>query len=247
MKNIIVIKIGGIATENLNSEFIEQIVKWHEQNKQMIIVHGGGLVISQTLQEHNHTTHKINGIRITSKEDLPLIYHALVDKVGKHLIHQLKTTNLNIVQCTDILKDLVKAQFLNKDLYGYVGKVKEINIDILKTITSHNAIPVLASLGVNDKDEWLNINADYLATSLAITLKAEQLILMTDVPRVIENNSVIDTLTIQQAKDKIRDNIITGGMIPKVESAIHTVQSGVARVMINNNLKSGTIIRGDIK
>ena len=75
-------KIGGIATENLNSEFIEQIVKWHEQNKQMIIVHGGGLVISQTLQEHNHTTHKINGIRITPKEDLPLIYHALVEEAN---------------------------------------------------------------------------------------------------------------------------------------------------------------------
>ena len=88
-------------------------------------------------------------------------------------------------------KRLSQSPFLNKDLYGYVGKVKEINIDILKTITSHNAIPVLASLGVNDNDEWLNINADYLATSLAITLKAKQLILMTDVPGVIENNSVI--------------------------------------------------------
>ena len=79
----------------MNSEFIEQIVKWHEQNKQMIIVHGGGLVISQTLQEHNHTTHKINGIRITPKEDLPLIYHALVDKVGKHLYPQ----NNHLSQC----------------------------------------------------------------------------------------------------------------------------------------------------
>ncbi|MCC3754689.1 acetylglutamate kinase [Staphylococcus capitis] len=247
MNNVIVVKIGGIATENLNSKFLNQIVKWRKSNKQIIIVHGGGLKINQTLQDHNHTTHKINGIRITNKEDLPLIYHALVNKVGKHLINQLKTTNLHIIQPTDILKDIVKTEFLNKEMYGYVGKVKEINVNLLKTVSSNNAIPVLASLGVNDNNEWLNINADYLATSLAQTLKAEQLILITDVPGVIEDKCVVQSLTIQQAEDKIRNKIITGGMIPKVKSAIITIQSGVERVMIGNNLQTGTIIRGDIK
>ncbi|MGZ9466292.1 acetylglutamate kinase [Staphylococcus epidermidis] len=245
MKNIIVIKLGGIAIENLNDAFIQQIKAWHLENKKIIIVHGGGQVISDLLTKNNHSTIKIEGMRVTSKNDLPIIYDALINIVGHQLLVRLKESNLEFFQFKEKIKELVSAEFLNKNIYGYVGKVKEINTMLLENILSRDIIPIITSLGVNEQGEYLNVNADHLATAIAKKLKVEKLVYMTDVPGVIEKDKTLATLTIKEAKTKIENKIITGGMIPKIESAIQTVESGVESILIANNLQKGTIIRGD--
>ena len=236
MKNIIVIKLGGIAIENLNDAFIQQINAWHLENKKIIIVHGGGQVISNLLTKNNHSTIKIDGMRVTAKNDLPIIYDALINIVGHQLLERLKESNLEFFQFKEKIKELVSAEFLNKNIYGYVGKVKEINTMLLEKMLSRDIIPIITSLGVNEQGEYLNVNADHLATAIAKKLKVEKLVYMTDVPGVI---------TINEAKTKIENKIITGGMIPKIESAIQTLESGVESILIANNLQKGTIIRGD--
>lgn len=245
MKNIIVIKLGGIAIENLNDAFIQQIKAWHLENKKIIIVHGGGQVISDLLTKNNHSTIKIDGMRVTAKNDLPIIYDALINIVGHQLLVRLKESNLEFFQFKEKIKELVSAEFLNKNIYGYVGKVKEINTMLLENILSRDIIPIITSLGVNEQGEYLNVNADHLATAIAKKLKVEKLVYMTDVPGVIEKDKTLATLTIKEAKTKIENKIITGGMIPKIESAIQTVESGVESILITNNLQKGTIIRGD--
>lgn len=245
MKNIIVIKLGGIAIENLNDAFIQQIKAWHLENKKIIIVHGGGQVISDLLTKNNHSTIKIDGMRVTAKNDLPIIYDALINIVGHQLLVRLKESNLEFFQFKEKIKELVSAEFLNKNIYGYVGKVKEINTMLLENILSRDIIPIITSLGVIEQGEYLNVNADHLATAIAKKLKVEKLVYMTDVPGVIEKDKTLATLTIKEAKTKIENKIITGGMIPKIESAIQTVESGVESILIANNLQKGTIIRGD--
>ncbi|RST41975.1 acetylglutamate kinase [Staphylococcus epidermidis] len=245
MKNIIVIKLGGIAIENLNDAFIQQINAWHLENKKIIIVHGGGQVISNLLTKNNHSTIKIDGMRVTAKNDLPIIYDALINIVGHQLLERLKESNLEFFQFKEKIKELVSAEFLNKNIYGYVGKVKEINTMLLEKMLSHDIIPIITSLGVNEQGEYLNVNADHLATAIAKKLKVEKLVYMTDVPGVIEKDKTLATLTINEAKTKIENKIITGGMIPKIESAIQTLESGVESILIANNLQKGTIIRGD--
>lgn len=245
MKNIIVIKLGGIAIENLNDAFIQQIKAWHLENKKIIIVHGGGQVISDLLTKNNHSTIKIYGMRVTAKNDLPIIYDALINIVGHQLLERLKESNLEFFQFKEKIKELVSAEFLNKNIYGYVGKVKEINTMLLENILSRDIIPIITSLGVNEQGEYLNVNADHLATAIAKKLKVEKLVYMTDVPGVIEKDKTLATLTIKEAKTKIENKIITGGMIPKIESAIQTLESGVESILIANNLQKGTIIRGD--
>ncbi|MCD8922718.1 acetylglutamate kinase [Staphylococcus epidermidis] len=245
MKNIIVIKLGGIAIENLNDAFIQQIKAWHLENKKIIIVHGGGQVISDLLTKNNHSTIKIDGMRVTAKNDLPIIYDALINIVGHQLLVRLKESNLEFFQFKEKIKELVSAEFLNKNIYGYVGKVKEINTMLLENIISRDIIPIITSLGVNEQGEYLNVNADHLATAIAKKLKVEKLVYMTDVPGVIEKDKTLATLTIKEAKTKIENKIITGGMIPKIESAIQTVESVVKSILIANNLQKGTIIRGD--
>lgn len=245
MKNIIVIKLGGIAIENLNDEFIQQINAWHLENKKIIIVHGGGQVISNLLTKNNHSTIKIDGMRVTAKNDLPIIYDALINIVGHQLLERLKESNLEFFQFKEKIKELVSAEFLNKNIYGYVGKVKEINTMLLEKMLSRDIIPIITSLGVNEQGEYLNVNADHLATAIAKRLKVEKLVYMTDVPGVIEKDKTLATLTSKEAKTKIENKIITGGMIPKIESAIQTLESGVESILIANNLQKGTIIRGD--
>ena len=245
MKNIIVIKLGGIAIENLNDAFIQQIKAWHLENKKIIIVHGGGQVISDLLTKNNHSTIKIYGMRVTAKNDLPIIYDALINIVGHQLLERLKESNLEFFQFKEKIKELVSAEFLNKNIYGYVGKVKEINTMLLEKMLSRDIIPIITSLGVNEQGEYLNVNADHLATAIAKKLKVEKLVYMTDVPGVIEKDKTLATLTINEAKTKIENKIITGGMIPKIESAIQTLESGVESILIANNLQKGTIIRGD--
>lgn len=108
---------------------------------------------------------------------------------------------------------------------------------LLEKMLSRDIIPIITSLGVNEQGEYLNVNADHLATAIAKKLKVEKLVYMTDVPGVIEKDKTLATLTINEAKTKIENKIITGGMIPKIESAIQTLESGVESILIANNLQ----------
>lgn len=239
----IVIKIGGVASKQLTPEILTKLSEWQQAGQKIIIVHGGGFAINQLMEEHDIPIHKVNGLRVTGQSDMALIKEALVDIVGKNLAGQLTNAGLPAYQVIDELSDLVRADFLNQEVYGFVGEVKNITNQTLVTLLSQGKLPLIPSLGYSEQGDLLNINADYLARAVAISLGAKKLILMTDVKGVLENGRVLNHLNIVDVQKKIDSGVITGGMIPKIQSAVQTVESGVEQVIIGDNLTDGTIIK----
>ena len=239
----IVIKIGGVASKQLTSEILAKLSEWQQAGQKIIIVHGGGFAINQIMEEHDIPIHKVNGLRMTSQSDMGLIKEALVDIVGKNLADQLTTAGLSAYQVIDELPDLVHADFLDQETYGFVGEVKNITNQTLVALLSQGKIPLIPSLCYSEQGDLLNINADYLARAVAISLGAKKLILMTDVKGVLENDQVLEHLNFVDVHKKIDSGVITGGMIPKIQSAVQTVQAGVGQVIIGDNLTDGTIIK----
>ena len=239
----IVIKIGGVASKQLTPEILAKLSEWHQTGQKIVIVHGGGFAINQLMEAHHIPIHKVNGLRVTGQSDMALIKEALVDIVGKNLAGELTTAGLPAYQLVDELSDLVHADFLNQEVYGFVGEVKNITNQTLVALLAQGKIPLIPSLGYSEQGDLLNINADYLARAVAISLGAKKLILMTDVKGILENGRVLNHLNIVDVQKKIDSGVITGGMIPKIQSAVQTVQAGVEQVVIGDNLTDGTIIK----
>ena len=214
----IVIKIGGVASKQLTPEILTKLSEWQQAGQKVVIVHGGGFAINQLMEENHIPIHKVNGLRVTSQSDMALIKEALVD-VGKNLAGELTTAGLPAYQLVDELPDLVHADFLDQETYGFVGEVKNITNQTLVTLLSQGKIPLIPSLGYSEQGDLLNINADYLARAVAISLGAKKLILMTDVKGVLENRQVLEHLNLVDIQEKIDSGVITGGMIPKIQSA----------------------------
>ncbi|EMC54211.1 acetylglutamate kinase [Streptococcus mutans] len=245
MKDIIVIKIGGVASQQLSGDFFSQIKNWQDAGKQLVIVHGGGFAINKLMEENQVPVKKINGLRVTSKDDMVLVSHALLDLVGKNLQEKLRQAGVSCQQLKSDIKHVVAADYLDKDTYGYVGDVTHINKRVIEEFLENRQIPIIASLGYSKEGDMLNINADYLATAVAVALAADKLILMTDVKGVLENGAVLEKITSHQVQEKIDTAVITAGMIPKIESAAKTVAAGVGQVLIGDNLLTGTLITAD--
>ena len=239
----IVIKIGGVASKQLTPEILAKLSEWQQAGQKIVIVHGGGFAINQLMEENHIPIHKVNGLRVTGRSDMALIKEALVDIVGKNLADELTTAGLPAYQLVDELSDLVHADFLDQETYGFVGELKNITNQTLVSLLSQGKLPLIPSLGYSEQGDFLNINADYLARAVAISLGAKKLILLTDVKGVLENGQVLEQLNFVDVQKKIDSGVITGGMIPKIQSAVQTVQAGVERVIIGDNLTDGTIIK----
>ena len=239
----IVIKIGGVASKQLTPEILTKLSEWQQAGQKIVIVHGGGFAINQLMEENHIPIHKVNGLRVTGQSDMALIKEALVDIVGKNLADELTTAGLPAYQLVDELSDLVHADFLDQETYGFVGEVKNITNQTLVSLLSQGKLPLIPSLGYSEQGALLNINADYLARAVAISLGAKKLILMTDVKGVLENGQVLEQLNFVDVQKKIDSGVVTGGMIPKIQSAVQTVQAGVEQVIIGDNLTDGTIIK----
>ena len=237
----IVIKIGGVASKQLTPEILAKLSEWQQAGQKIVIVHGGGFAINQLMEENHIPIHKVNGLRVTGQSDMALIKEALVDMVGK--AGELTTAGLPAYQLVDELSDLVHADFLDQETYGFVGEVKNITNQTLVSLLSQGKLPLIPSLGYSEQGDLLNINADYLARAVAISLGAKKLILLTDVKGVLENGQVLEQLNFVDVQKKIDSGVITGGMIPKIQSAVQTVQAGVEQVIIGDNLTDGTIIK----
>ena len=132
----IVIKIGGVASKQLTPEILTKLSEWQQAGQKVVIVHGGGFAINQLMEENHIPIHKVNGLRVTSQSDMTLIKKALVDIVGKNLASQLTQVSLPDYQVIDELPDLVHADFLDQETYGFVGEVKNITNQTLVALLS---------------------------------------------------------------------------------------------------------------
>lgn len=237
---IIVIKYGGNAmiSDELKKTVINDIILMKCVGIQPVVVHGGGPAISNLLKKLDHKSEFINGLRYTDDVTMDVVQMVLGGKVNKDLVSLIEKFGGKALGLCGMDGSLIKAKKLKSDVdLGYVGEITNVNTDILKTAMNSGYIPVVGSVALGeDNNKPYNINADTCASKIASALKAEELILLTDVPGVMKDpndpSSLVSSLRLHQVPKLCQDGIIKGGMIPKIDCCVEAVRMGVERSII---------------
>ncbi len=245
---IFVIKYGGHAmvNEKLKESFARNVVLMKYIGINPVIIHGGGPQIGELLNKIGKESKFIEGMRVTDEETMDIVEMVLAGKVNKEIVKNInliggKAVGLSGKDGKLIIAEklLVYKNFDNKppeiiDI-GKVGKVKKINPEVIKLLLQGETIPVIAPVGVDEEGITYNINADLVAGEIAIALQAEKLIMMTDVEGVLDKNGkLISSINVNNVTNLIKNGIISGGMIPKVEFCKKAVEHGVKKAHIVN-------------
>ena len=238
----IVIKCGGsvLIDPNLFNLFISDIIIMKKLGLTPTIVHGGGKRINIKLKELNIESTFIKGLRVTNKDTIKVVENVLVD-FNKEIVNALKDKSCDAKSITTKEYNIITVKSERNEL-GFVGEPTEIKVNILNEIIQAKEIPVIAPIGLKDNQAF-NINADTAAGAIAKKLKSRRLLLMTDIEGVIDNNNkLISEITPDLAKKMINEEIIKGGMIPKINTCIDAVNNGVRGVVIIDGRKPHSIL-----
>ena len=238
----IVIKCGGsvLIDPNLFNLFISDIVVMKKLGLTPTIVHGGGKRINIKLKELNIESTFIKGLRVTNKDTIKVVENVLVD-FNKEIVNALKDKSCDAKSITTKEYNIITVKSERNEL-GFVGEPTEIKVNVLNEIIQAKEIPVIAPIGLKD-NQTFNINADTAAGAIAKKLKSRRLLLMTDIEGVIDNNNkLISEITPDLAKKMINEEIIKGGMIPKINTCIDAVNNGVRGVVIIDGRKPHSIL-----
>jgi acetylglutamate kinase len=242
----VVVKYGGHAMEGgVAQNFAQDIVLMKQIGMNPLVVHGGGPQIGAMLSRLSIPSTFVDGLRVTDEAAIEVVEMVLTGSINKQIVSGInaaggravgvsgKDGNLVVARKLERTKiDPVTKERVTVDL-GFVGEPQTINPEILRTIMGSDIIPVIAPIGVGVKGETYNINADTVSGAIAGAMDAARLILLTDVEGVLDREGkLIPKLTIAEARALIADGIISGGMIPKIETAINAVENGVNAAVI---------------
>lgn len=233
----VVIKYGGNAmiSDELKDAVMGDIVLLSLIGINVVLVHGGGPEISKTIKAMGKESRFVNGLRVTDSETVEIVEMVLAGKVNKGLVNLIGNKGGKAVGLSGIDGKMLKAEFIDEAL-GYVGDVSEVNPEIIESLLKEKFIPVISTVACDDNGNIFNVNADTAAAQIAIALKAEALISMTDIVGLLrdryDTDSLISTVTVKEAEELIKDGTVEGGMIPKVNCCVNAVNNGVGRVFI---------------
>lgn len=239
----LVVKYGGNAMINdkLKDSVMEDLTLLKYIGLHPIVVHGGGPDISSALKTYNIESEFVNGLRVTDKETMKVAQMVLIGKTNKEIVAFLNNHGGNAVGISGIdsclfecEKQTVTVDGEEKDI-GYVGNIKKVNYRIVQNLCDNGYIPVIAPIGTDSEGNSYNINADTAAAELAGAMKAEKLMLLTDIEGIkynVDDKEVIETLDKAKTMELIEKGIITGGMIPKVLGCLKAIENGVDAVHI---------------
>lgn len=254
----VVIKYGGHAMvdETLKGMFAMDIVMMKYVGINPVVVHGGGPQIGNVLKKIGKDSKFIHGMRVTDKETMDVVEMVLAGNVNKEIIGLINHHGGNAVGLTGKDGNLIQAEkyVLNEDKakdtppeimdLGLVGKVKKLNTDLIESLTNDGFIPVIAPIGVGDRGETYNINADIVAGEIAAALQAEKLVLLTDVKGVLDKEGqLINTISGDEVKRLIDVGAIEGGMYPKVKCCLKALGGGTKKAhIIDGRLKHSILL-----
>ena len=253
----IVIKYGGstMEEEGLKRSFALDVVLLKYIGLNPVIVHGGGPQIGEMLTRLGKKSEFVEGMRVTDGETMDVVEMVLVGKVNKEIVAMINQQGGKAVGLSGkdgrliLAKKLKLTRSAGKDKdpeiidIGMVGEVKAIHPGVIESLEKENFIPVIAPVGVGEEGETYNINADLVAGKIASALKAEKLILLTDVEGVMdEKKRLIPTLDVKQAKELISQKVISQGMIPKVNCCLDALEDGVSKTHIINGTVEHAIL-----
>ena len=236
MKKVIVVKIGG-ATLGSHDTTLEDIVELQKEGKSVVIVHGGGKLITEWLEKQKVPTSFLRGERVTDKPTLEVATAVLAGLVNKDIASAINTLGGNAVGMSGVDGSVIEGEIQVKEK-GYVGAVTRVNTGVLDTLLNSGFIPVISPIGMNsarqgDEPATLNYNADVIAGEIAAALSAEMLIFLTDVDGISdEEGRVIPELTADEAKALIESGVASGGMIPKITACLKALTvNALARII----------------
>lgn len=238
-----VIKYGGSAMQDksLQVQVIKDLSLLYSLGINIILVHGGGIFIDQWLRRLNIQPRFKNGLRVTDSQTMDIVEMVLIGKVNKQLVSLLNQNHLESVGLSGQDASCVTASSMSNSVDNFTGQVDSVNPQLLRLLLSNRFVPVVASIACDLKGNRYNINADTIASSIAVATQADKLILLTDTPGVLldlsDHSTLIKKLNLDDIESLKTDNIITGGMIPKVQSCLDA---------LNGNVKSTHIIDGRI-
>jgi acetylglutamate kinase len=255
---IIVIKYGGHAMvdDELKDMFARDVLMMKYVGIHPVVVHGGGPQIGGYLKKLGKESQFIQGMRVTDQETMDIVEMVLVGKVNKEIVglinqHGGKAVGLSgkdgsLIRAEKYLLSAEKAKDTPPEIIdlGLVGKVKEINASLIASLVKDGFIPVIAPTGLGDQGETYNINADIVAGAVAAALKAEKLVLLTDVEGVLDSEKkLINTMSNAEALAMINDRVIQGGMFPKVKCCLKALRGGVRKShIIDGRLKHAILL-----
>lgn len=234
---IVVVKYGGNAmvSEILKEAVMRDIVLLSLIGIKVVLVHGGGPEISQTLDEMGIKSEFVGGLRVTDEKTAQVVQMVLAGKINKSLVALINNIGGKSIGLCGMDGSMIQAKKLDPKL-GFVGQITKVNPQPILDLLEKGYIPVISTVGCDDKGNAYNINADTAAAAIAGVLKAQSFISMTDIEGILrdknDTSSLISTINVSEAPQLIKEGIISGGMIPKVECCIEAIRRGVERVFI---------------
>ena len=234
---IVVIKYGGNAmvNEELKQQVMEDVTLLWLIGVKVVLVHGGGPEISETMKRLGKQSQFVGGLRVTDKETVDIVQMVLSGKVNKTLVNLLQMKGGHAVGVSGIDGGMIEADMKDETL-GYVGRITKIRPQPILDLLEKNYIPVVSTIASDRQGNTYNINGDTAAAYIAGALHAERLIMMTDIAGILRDkddpSTLIPALTVGQAKSLFSEGVISGGMIPKVDCCIEAIEKGVSHVVI---------------
>jgi len=234
---IVVVKYGGNAmiNDDLKEAVMGDIVLLSLIGIKVVLVHGGGPEITEMLSKVGKKTEFVNGLRVTDKEAVDIVQMVLAGKINKNLVNLLQSKGGKAIGLCGIDGHMIKAEQLDSRL-GYVGEITDVNVEPILDVLEKGYIPVVSTVGYDDEGNSYNINADTAAARIAGQLKCESLISMTDIDGILRDkndpSTLISKINVSDAPQLIREGVISGGMIPKVNCCIEAIRRGVGKVFI---------------
>ncbi len=234
---IVVVKYGGNAmiNEQLKHQVMEDIALLWLIGVKVVLVHGGGPEISQTMKQLGKEAQFVDGLRVTDRETVDIVQMVLAGKINKTLVNLLEMKGGRAMGISGMDGRLIEARVRDERL-GFVGEITKVNIKPVTDLLEKGYIPVISTLGCDREGNTYNINGDTAAACVAGALGAERLIMLSDIPGLLRDKddpaTLIPELTIQEAAQLRDAGIISGGMIPKVECCVDAIRMGVHKVII---------------
>ena len=234
---IVVVKYGGNAmiNETLKQQVMEDIALLWLIGVKVVLIHGGGPEISETMKRLGKKSEFVNGLRVTDRETVDIVQMVLAGKVNKTLVNLLQMKGGHAVGLSGIDGGILEAAMKDEAL-GYVGEITKIRTQPITDLLEKNYIPVISTIASDRQGNTFNINGDTAAACIAGALGAERLIMMTDIAGILRDkddpSTLIPAITVSEAKKLFETGVISGGMIPKVDCCIEAIEKGVRHVVI---------------
>ena len=241
----IVLKYGGqvMASLKLSKAFAEDAAVCNKIGINTVVVHGGGPQIQQKLNQNKIESKFIDGLRVTDNNIIGIVEDVLLNEINPDLVKSIEKYGVNSVPVNAKNSDIIRVKGSKDSSLGFVADPDQINEKIIKELLMNKKIPVIAPIGIDKTEQVYNINADTVAGKISEKIKADRLLLMTDVPGVNDKcGKLIEKLTISEANNLISKGVITGGMIPKILTCISCLKEGVSGVVIIDGRKPHAVL-----